>query len=82
MKFYERILLENQAWAGQMCARDPEFFQRLSGGQAPEVLWIGCSDSRVPAEQLCNARPGDLFIHRNVANVACLHESGFMSVLE
>ncbi|WP_106476792.1 carbonic anhydrase [Phytohalomonas tamaricis] len=82
MKFYERILLENQAWAHEMCLREPGYFQRLSIKQTPDVLWIGCSDSRVPAEQICNAQPGDLFIYRNVANMVCLQESSFMSVLE
>lgn len=82
MEFRERLLLENRAWADEMHARDPEYFARLSHGQAPDALWIGCSDSRVPPEQLCNAAPGDLFIHRNVANLVADDEAGFLSVLE
>ncbi|REC95114.1 carbonic anhydrase [Kushneria indalinina] len=82
MRFVERLLLENQAWASEITHRDPNMFDRLSAGQSPEVLWIGCSDSRVPAEQLCNTSPGEMFIHRNVANRVCPHETGFMSVLE
>lgn len=82
MRFVERLLLENQAWAGEVKHRDPHMFDRLSAGQSPEVLWIGCSDSRVPAEQLCNTSPGEMFIHRNVANRVCPNEAGFMSVLE
>lgn len=82
MRFVDRLLLENQAWASEIEHRDPGMFDRLIAGQSPEVLWIGCSDSRVPAEQLCNTAPGEMFIHRNVANRVCLHESSFMSVLE
>lgn len=82
MRFVERLLLENQAWASEIKHRDPNMFDRLSAGQSPEVLWIGCSDSRVPAEQLCNTSPGEMFIHRNVANRVCPDETGFMSVLE
>ncbi|SFC52141.1 carbonic anhydrase [Kushneria avicenniae] len=82
MRFVERLLLENQAWASEISHRSPEIFDRLKSGQSPDVLWIGCSDSRVPAEQLCNAAPGEMFIHRNVANRVCPHEDGFMSVLE
>ena len=82
MQFKERLLLENQAWLATMQERDPDFFARLDKGQSPEALWLGCSDSRVPAEQLCNASPGDLFVHRNVANIAATEEAGFMSALE
>ncbi|RKR07264.1 carbonic anhydrase [Kushneria sinocarnis] len=82
MEFHERVLLENRAWVEEMSRRDPEVFTRLNRGQAPEALWIGCSDSRVPAEQICNAGPGELFIHRNVANVVRSDEAGFMAVLQ
>ncbi|MES1925130.1 carbonate dehydratase [Salinisphaera sp. T31B1] len=70
MQFCDRLLLENRAWADEMRARDPDFFARLNHRQSPQALWIGCSDSRVPPEQLCNAAPADLLIHRNVANLA------------
>ncbi|ROO28924.1 carbonic anhydrase [Salinisphaera japonica] len=82
MQFKERLLLENQAWLATMQERDSKFFARLEQGQSPEALWLGCSDSRVPAETLCNASPGDLFVHRNVANIAATEEHGFMSALE
>lgn len=82
MNYIDRLLLENRAWVNETQARDPEFYARLGEGQAPDALWIGCSDSRVPPEQLCNATPGQLFIYRNVANVACIDEPGFLSVLE
>jgi len=64
------IFAANRAWARRMCASDPEFFDRLADQQAPEFLWIGCSDSRVPANQITGLQPGEVFVHRNVANVA------------
>ncbi|WP_423821993.1 carbonic anhydrase [Salinisphaera sp. SPP-AMP-43] len=82
MNFHERLLLENQAWAYEMQNRDPDYFSRLGSGQSPEAFWIGCSDSRVPAEHMTNASPGDLFVHRNVANVAAIDDPTFMSALE
>src|SRR5215210_4816986 len=63
------LLANNQAWAARMTAEDPTFFQRLAAQQAPAYLWIGCSDSRVPATQLVGLPPGEMFVHRNVANV-------------
>ncbi|MGJ8518283.1 carbonic anhydrase [Carnimonas bestiolae] len=69
MHSIDRILLENAAWASEHHEADPELFARLSSGQAPRVLWIGCSDSRVPAESICNAGPGDIFVFRNIANL-------------
>ena len=76
------MLLENRAWAGEMRDRDPDFFLRHVDRQNPEVLWIGCSDSRVPAEYILNAQPGDLFVHRNIANLASESDLSFMSVLQ
>ncbi|WP_064121403.1 carbonic anhydrase [Halotalea alkalilenta] len=81
MDFIDRLLLENRAWAQENRAYDPELFERLSAGQSPRVLWIGCADSRVPAEQICNAEPGELFVHRNIANVVAEGDSS-RSVLE
>jgi carbonic anhydrase len=66
------LLDSNKAWAARMRAEDPEFFKKLSRQQAPEYLWIGCSDSRVPANQVTGLAPGEVFVHRNVANV-CSH---------
>lgn len=69
MHSVDRILLENAAWASEYRSNDPELFERLSSGQSPRVLWIGCSDSRVPAESICNAAPGEIFVFRNIANL-------------
>ncbi|GHB19417.1 carbonic anhydrase [Salinicola rhizosphaerae] len=82
MKFFDRLLLENRAWAAGMKTADPEIFERLHEGQAPSALWIGCCDSRVPAEQICNAKPGELFIHRNIANLVHEDDPNAASVLE
>lgn len=69
MNSIDRILLENTAWAAERQNSDPDIFKRLSVGQSPKVLWIGCSDSRVPAESICNAAPGEIFVFRNIANL-------------
>lgn len=82
MQFFDRLLLENRAWASDMKASDPELFERLNQGQAPGALWIGCCDSRVPAEQVCNAKPGELFIHRNIANLVDDHDANVLAVIE
>ena len=63
------LFARNRAWAADMTRRDPQFFARLARQQAPEYLWIGCSDSRVPANEICGLLPGEMFVHRNVANV-------------
>ncbi len=72
----------NRAWAARMVAADPGFFRRLAQQQAPEYLWIGCSDSRVPANTIVDLDPGELFVHRNVANLAPPQDSNYLSVLE
>lgn len=82
MESFERILLENKAWAMEKLKFDPDFFTKLSGGQIPKFLWIGCSDSRVPAEVIVNAEPGEMFIHRNVANLVVATDFNCMSVLQ
>jgi carbonic anhydrase len=82
MQFCDRLLLENRAWADDVMASDPDLFERLHQGQSPAALWIGCCDSRVPAEQICNARPGELFIHRNIANLVHEDDANVSSVLE
>jgi carbonic anhydrase len=76
------MLLENIAWAREAAHADAQFFPRLAQGQSPKVLWIGCSDSRVPAETVTNANPGDLFVHRNIANLFSPSDDNTMSVLE
>jgi carbonic anhydrase len=82
MYSYERLLLENKAWAAEMVAEDPQYFERLSKLQTPEFLWIGCSDSRVPANQITGTRPGEIFVHRNVANLVVNTDVNLLSVLD
>jgi carbonic anhydrase len=72
----------NQAWATRKVAGDPGFFERLEAQQAPEYLWIGCSDSRVPANEIVGLDPGELFVHRNVANLAPPQDANYLSVLQ
>jgi len=72
----------NRAWADRVAAQEPDFFQRLSQQQSPEYLWIGCSDSRVPANQITGLLPGELFVHRNVANVVVHTDLNCLSVLQ
>ena len=72
----------NRDWAAKKIAADPGFFKRLEGQQAPEYLWIGCSDSRVPANEIVDLDPGELFVHRNVANLAPPQDANYLSVLQ
>ena len=72
----------NRAWADRKVAVDPGFFTRLEHQQAPEYLWIGCSDSRVPANEIVDLDPGELFVHRNVANLAPPQDANYLSVLQ
>ena len=81
-KSYFRLLENNRAWATLRKNNDPIFFDELSQGQHPEYLWIGCSDSRVPATQLVGLEPGELFVHRNVANVVVHTDFNCLSVLQ
>lgn len=76
------LLAKNRSWALQKCQRDPDYFEKLVEGQQPHSLWIGCSDSRVPAEVLTGAQPGELFVHRNIANMIDPDDDNFMSVLQ
>jgi carbonic anhydrase len=69
MQELTQLLEQNKAWAAQILAEDPEFFSRLEQIQSPKYLWIGCSDSRVPANQITGMQPGEVFVHRNIANV-------------
>ena len=79
---YEGLLQGNKDWVAATLQEDPSFFERLSAGQAPPVLWIGCSDSRVPANQITNTNPGDIFVHRNIANVVTHTDMNLLSVLD
>ena len=76
------LILRNHAWSERVRAEDPEFFTRLSKQQAPEYLWIGCSDSRVPANQIIDMAPGEVFVHRNVANVVVHTDLNCLSVIQ
>ena len=82
MHTYEKLLLENKAWAKEKVLHDPEFFSRLSHLQTPEFLWIGCSDSRVPANEITGTHPGEIFVHRNIANMVVHTDVNLLSVLE
>ena len=82
MKDYERLLNGNRAFAADMIDRDPEYFRKLAGIQRPDFLWIGCSDSRVPANEITNTAPGEIFVHRNVANLVVQTDLNLMSVLQ
>ena len=76
------LFSNNQAWAEDLSARDPEFFENLAVQHQPEYLWIGCADSRVPAEELVGLAPGELFVHRNVANVVVHTDFNSLSVMQ
>ncbi|HCF62918.1 MAG TPA: carbonic anhydrase [Chitinophagaceae bacterium] len=82
MHSYEKLLLANKAWAREQKVIDPEFFDRLSAQQAPEFLWIGCSDSRVPADKITGTDPGEIFVHRNIANLVVSADINLLSVLQ
>jgi len=82
MKAYERLLLENKAWAKEKVMDDPDFFNRLAHLQTPDFLWIGCSDSRVPANEITGTQPGEIFVHRNVANMVVHTDLNLLTVLE
>lgn len=82
MKSFEKLLQDNKAWAKEQVDRDPEFFKRLSSLQTPEILWIGCSDSRVPANQITGTQPGEIFVHRNVANMVVHTDLNLLTVLD
>jgi carbonic anhydrase len=82
MRFLRNLFDNNRAWAERIRAQDPAFFTKLSRQQSPEYLWIGCSDSRVPANQIVGLLPGEIFVHRNVANVVVHTDLNCLSVLQ
>ncbi len=82
MKSHERLLLENKAWAQEKLIDDPSYFVRMSKVQTPEFLWIGCSDSRVPANEITGTQPGEIFVHRNIANMVVHTDLNLLSVLQ
>jgi carbonic anhydrase len=82
MRTLPQLFENNRAWAGRIAHSDPDFFQKLSRQQSPEYLWIGCSDSRVPANVIVDLLPGELFVHRNVANVVTQTDLNCMAVVQ
>jgi carbonic anhydrase len=81
-KYYNQLLENNKIWVEKNLEKDPQFFNRLADGQQPPVLWIGCSDSRVPANEIIGAAPGEVFVHRNIANMVVHSDMSMLSVLD
>lgn len=82
MDFYQKILENNKKWVEDSLALDPNYFEHLAQDQKPPLLWIGCSDSRVPANEIIGAKPGDVFVHRNIANMVVHSDMNMLSVLD
>ncbi len=80
-KSYQRLLTKNKTWALEKTRVEPDYFDKLSKGQTPEYLWIGCSDSRVPANEITGTNPGEIFVHRNIANMVVHSDMNMLSVL-
>lgn len=81
-EFYKRILENNKRWVQEKLALDPNFFKDLAEGQSPPLLWIGCSDSRVPANEITGTKAGEVFVHRNIANMVVHTDMNMLSVLD
>src|SRR5690606_19164888 len=80
--FYKQLIENNKKWVASKLELDPDFFNRLAKGQKPPVFWIGCADSRVPANQIIGAQPGEVFVHRNIANMVIHTDMNMLSVLD
>lgn len=80
--YYKSLLDNNKAWVAETLEKDPTYFDNLAKGQQPPVLWIGCADSRVPANQIIGAQPGEVFVHRNIANMVIHSDINMLSVLD
>ncbi len=80
-KLYKRLLANNKRWVAEQLESDPTFFEQLGKGQSPDYLWIGCSDSRVPANEITGTKPGEIFVHRNIANMVVHTDMNLLSVL-
>jgi carbonic anhydrase len=79
---YSQLLQNNKEWVKSKLEKDPDYFNRLSLGQSPPILWIGCADSRVPANEIIGAEPGEVFVHRNIANMVVHSDMNMLSVLD
>ena len=82
MKKYDQLLESNKAWAKAQAEADPSFFEKMAAGQSPEFLWIGCADSRAPADKITQTEPGSIFVHRNVANLVVHTDMNMLAVLQ
>lgn len=82
MEAYKKLLRNNKEWSSAQIKEDPEYFKRLVNLQSPETLWIGCSDSRVPADRITGTQPGEIFVHRNISNLVVHTDLNLLSVLE
>ncbi|MBX2963000.1 MAG: carbonate dehydratase [Cyclobacteriaceae bacterium] len=82
MEVYKSLLEGNKLWVQEKLGEDPDFFNKLSQGQSPQILWIGCSDSRVPANEITRTQPGEIFVHRNIANMVVHTDMNMLSVLD
>ncbi len=80
--FYKTLFEKNEQWVEKRLSKDPEFFQRMAKGQSPQLLWIGCADSRVPANEIIGTEPGEVFVHRNIANLVVHTDMNMLSVLD
>jgi len=80
--YYNKLLSNNKAWVEEMTSKNKDYFENLSKGQKPPVLWIGCADSRVPANEITGTHPGELFVHRNIANMVVHTDMNMLSVLD
>ena len=81
-KYYNQLIENNKEWVAAKTKVDPEYFKRLANGQQPPILWIGCADSRVPANEIIGAQPGEVFVHRNIANMVIHTDMSMLSVLD
>lgn len=82
MEIYKKLLQNNKNWASRQIEEDPDYFSRLTDLQTPEILWIGCSDSRVPADRITGTHPGEIFVHRNISNMVVHTDLNMLSVLQ
>lgn len=80
--FYNKLLENNKTWVSNKLEMDPQYFEKLANGQQPPLLWIGCADSRVPANEIIGAQPGEVFVHRNIANMVVHSDMNMLSVLD